>query len=255
MTCCEISGRPDTSSDWGPIRLCRANPLSHLGIARSGPRDPRCDRGMVLDSVTNPSLSTSDGELLEAVHTRAVDAHGVIVLFHPHPQQGGTMRAPILGAIAKHAVSEGFDVFRFNFRGAGGSTGVHGDGHDELRDVDAAMTYASHLDVPLAGMAGWSFGAAVSLSWQAQTGSTVPFVGIAPPVSSPLTPALPDPTNLAPARRRFIIGERDQFIKADDLAAYAESISAEIIRYSGSDHFFVLKHKQLAEDVVRLIKG
>lgn len=239
----------------GSIRLGHADPLSHPRIARGRPRDPRCNRGVVLNSVTNLSLSTSDGEHLEALHTKSVDAHGIIVLFHPHPQQGGTMRAPILGAIAKRAVSDGFDVLRFNFRGVGGSTGIHGDGHDELRDADAAMTYASHLDVPLAGMAGWSFGAAVSLSWQAQTGSTVPYVGIAPPVSSPLTPALPDATNLAPARRRFIIGERDQFIGADDLAAYAESISAEIIRYPGTDHFFVLKHRRIAEDVVGLIRG
>lgn len=232
----------------------RANPLSHLGIARGRSRDPRCDRGVVLDSVTNLSLSTSDGEHLEAVHTKAVDAHGIIVLCHPHPQHGGTMRAPMLGTIAKHAVSDGFDVLRFNFRGAGGSTGVHGDGHEELRDVDAAMTYASRLEVPLVGIAGWSFGAAVALSWQAQTGSTVPYVGIAPPVSSPLTPVLPDPTNLAPARRRFIIGERDQFIDPDELETYAQSISAEIVRYPGTDHFFLLKHKSLAEDVVDLIR-
>jgi len=205
--------------------------------------------------VTILSLTTSDGERLEAVHDKADSADGIIVLCHPHPQQGGTMRAPILGVIARCAVSEGFDVLRFNFRGAGGSTGVHGDGHDELRDVDAAMGYAAGLGSSVAGMVGWSFGAAVSLSWQAKTGSNVPYVGIAPPVSSPLTPPLPDAADLAQARRAFVIGERDQFIEADELAKYAESISAEIITYPGTDHFFVSKHERLAQDVVKLIKG
>jgi len=163
------------------------------------------------------------------------------------------MRAPMLGAIAKHAVSEGFDVVRFNFRGVGGSTGIHGNGEAELIDVGAAMAFASALDSPIVGMAGWSFGAAVCLNWQAETASTVPYVGIAPPVDSPLTPSLPDPSALESARRGFVIGEKDQFIPADDLEMYAESISAEIIRYPGTDHFFMLKHKRLAADVVALI--
>jgi alpha/beta superfamily hydrolase len=203
--------------------------------------------------VTTLSITTTDGEHLEVIHDPAADVRGVIVLCHPHPQFGGTMRAPMLGAIAKHAVSEGFDVVRFNFRGVGDSTGTHGDGHAELHDVDAAVAFASDLEAPVAGIAGWSFGAAVLLNWQAETESTLPYVGIAPPVDSPLTPRLPDPSDLAEAKRGFVIGERDQFIAADDLAAYAASISAEIIRYPSTDHFFVLKHKQLAEDVVDVI--
>lgn len=165
------------------------------------------------------------------------------------------MRAPMLGAIAKQAVSEGFDVLRFNFRGVGESTGIHGNGEAELRDIDAAMTHASNGNVPVAGLAGWSFGAAVSLNWQAETGSTIPYVGIAPPVSSPLTPRLPEPSRLGKAKRGFVIGDRDQFVPADDLAAYAGSISAKIIRYPGTDHFFVLRHQKLAEDVVGMLSA
>lgn len=205
--------------------------------------------------MTTFTIATTDGERLEAIHESGRSSLGIIVLCHPHPQHGGTMRAPMLGAIAKHAVAEGFDVLRFNFRGVGESTGIHGDGEAELQDVDAAIEFASGLDIPVAGMAGWSFGAAVCLNWQAETASTVSYVGIAPPVNSPLTPALPAPSRLAPARRAFVIGEKDQFIPADELAAYADSISAEIIRYAGTDHFFVLKHARLAEDVVSLISG
>ncbi len=205
--------------------------------------------------MTTLSITTADGEQLEVIHDSRGDARSVIVLCHPHPEHGGTMRAPMLGAIAKHGVSEGIDVVRFNFRGVGESTGVHGDGEAELHDVDAAVEYASTLGMPIAGMAGWSFGAAVCLNWQAENVSTVPYVGIAPPVNSPLTPPLPDPSSLAPARRAFVIGEKDQFIVADELAAYAASISAEIIRYRGTDHFFVLKHTRLAADVIDLITG
>ena len=80
-------------------------------------------------------LTTSDGVQLEALHDPAKNSGGVIVLCHPHPQHGGTMRAPMLGEIANHGASEGFDVLRFNFRGVGESTGIHGNGLDELRDI------------------------------------------------------------------------------------------------------------------------
>jgi hypothetical protein len=203
--------------------------------------------------VTTLSIGTIDGEQLEAIHDSSDASRGAIVLCHPHPQHGGTMRAPMLGAIAKHAVEKGFDVVRFNFRGVGESTGIHGDGEAELNDVDAAMAFASALDSPIVGMAGWSFGAAVCLNWQAEAASTVPYVGIAPPVDSPPTPPLPDPSTLEPARRGFVIGEKDQFIPADELEMYAESISAKIIRYPSTDHFFVLKHKRLADDVLGLL--
>ena len=245
----------NASRDCGPIRLQRADPLSHTRIACRWHGDTRRNRDLVLHPVTTVSITTSDGEQLEVIHDNSDSSRGVIVLCHPHPQQGGTMRAPMLGAIAKLAVTEGFDVVRFNFRGVGESTGIHGNGEAELTDVDAAMAFASALDAPIAGIAGWSFGAAVCLNWQAETGSAVSYVGIAPPVDSPLTPSLPDPLTLAPARRGFVIGEKDQFVPADELATYAESISAEIIRYPDTDHFFVVKHKRLAADVVDLITG
>lgn len=165
------------------------------------------------------------------------------------------MRAPMLKEIARRAVAEGFDVLRFNFRGVDGSTGIHGDGRTEIHDIDAAVAHSTHLGIPLAGTAGWSFGASVLLNWQAHTGSRAPYVGVAPPVQSPLTPDLPDPSDLAIGPRRFIIGERDQFIPADELESYAMSISAETIRYKGTDHFFLLKHKRVADDVVALMSN
>jgi hypothetical protein len=203
--------------------------------------------------MSGPTIESTDGVLLETVLDEAPRAEGSMVLCHPHPQHGGTMRAPILGAIAKRAVSEGYKVLRFNFRGIGNSTGSYGDGTGEMNDIAAAVDWMTSRAAPIAGIAGWSFGAAAALGWQAASGSQIAYVGIAPPVDSPLTPPLPAPDTLMPARRTFIVGDRDQFLDANELEAYGDSIGATTIRYETADHFFVFRHERLAEDVVNAL--
>ena len=160
------------------------------------------------------------------------------------------MRAPIIASIAQRAVEAGYRAVRFNFRGVGRSTGAFGQGAGELLDVAAAVGYAETFEESVLGICGWSFGAATALTWQAQSGSEIAYVGIAPPVNGTLTPALPDPANLRPATRSFIIGARDQFVDVEDLKAYAASIGASIEVYPSADHFLVFKHEKLADDVI-----
>ncbi|MCL1598610.1 MAG: dienelactone hydrolase family protein [Actinomycetia bacterium] len=205
--------------------------------------------------MTTARLHTDDGITLEAIVDAPDDVRGTLILCHPHPQHGGTMRAPILSTIASRAVAAGYRALRFNFRGVGESTGTFGDGIAELTDVAAAAAFAETLDEPLAGITGWSFGAAAALNWQALSDSAIPYVGIAPPVTSPLSPHLPDAARLVPATRQFIIGARDQFVAAEDLKRYATSIGAAVVVYPSADHFFVFKHDKLADDVIAAISS
>lgn len=202
-----------------------------------------------------PRLTTTDGVSLEYVLDLPDEAIGSVVLCHPHPRHGGTMRAPILGAIAKRAVAAGIAVMRFNFRGIGESTGTYDHGIGELLDIDAAVEAMASAAAPLRGISGWSFGAATALNWEAARGSHLTYVGIAPPVRGALTPPLPDPSDLVTGRRTFIVGDRDQFVDADELEDYATAIGATIVRYETADHFFVFRHDRLADDVVGAILG
>ncbi len=193
-------------------------------------------------------LATVDGLRLEARWDLANDPIGTVVLCHPHPLHGGTMTAPLMGTLAEVLVEHRLSVLRFNFRGVGRSEGSHGGGEPELLDIDAATTAASaaYEDLPSA-LSGWSFGAATALRWSAARNSTRPYVGIAPPVRSELTPLLPAPDELEPARRSFVIGERDQFVEVADLEAYARSIGATVHVIAGSDHFFYFRERRVAE--------
>lgn len=197
------------------------------------------------------TLVTADGVTLEArwdVHDEGL--HSAAVLCHPHPRHAGTMDAPLLAAVARYLAEHGFAVLRFNFRGVGASTGSWGGGTAEIDDVAAAVAAAreAHPELPL-GVAGWSFGAVASLRWQARTKSTAPWVGIAPPVrlsvgGDPLD--LPDPDTLAPARRLFLVGDRDQFTAPEVLGAYVAAVQGHIEILTGSDHFFHFRERSVA---------
>ncbi len=196
---------------------------------------------------SNATLATSDGVVLDARWDRPAETRGVVVFCHPHPRYGGTMHAPLMHRVALGLVDAGFAVLRFNFRGVGASTGTWGGGTGEIEDVNTAVTAAreAHPDLTLS-LAGWSFGALTSLRWQARTGDTSPYAGIALPLDM-----YRPPHALAPGRRTLIIGDRDQFTTVAATQAYGELIGATVEVLTGSDHFFVFRHDRVTALLVR----
>jgi uncharacterized protein len=166
------------------------------------------------------------------------------------------MRAPLLRTVAAGLLAHGFPVLRFNFRGVGASTGSWGGGQLEEHDVAAAAAagLVAFPTLPLA-LVGWSFGAIAALRWQATTAGAAAFVGIAPPADAGLTPGLPAPERLAPARRLFVIGDRDQFTAVDDLQQYATRAGAAVQVLSGSDHFFYGRERRVADAAAAHLAG
>lgn len=182
-------------------------------------------------------LTTSDGITLEArIDQPEGEASRVTVFCHPHPEEGGTMNAPLMIAVTQVLTGRGHTVVRFNFRGTGASGGSHSDGEDELLDVAAAVKHARTTELQL-GLAGWSFGAGVVLNWLAEQGEELPYCGIAPPPGQ-----LPD--SLPEGPKRIILGTRDQVIDRDALVEYAASKGIDLVLTSG-DHFFHGRGKRI----------
>jgi hypothetical protein len=202
------------------------------------------------------SLTTSDGLQLEAELAMVEDepAWAGAVLTHPHPQQGGNMRSIVPGTLFAELPAAGVAALRFNFRGVGGSSGTYGGGVDERLDVIAALDHlvgSLPAGLPVV-LAGWSFGADVSLS--VGDARISGWFCAAPPLR------IVDPTTMVagtdPRPKLLAVPERDQFRRPDavrDLVADWPACRIEVI--PGADHFFVGRTDRLTPLCLELLRS
>ncbi|MCJ7672876.1 MAG: hypothetical protein MUP67_12655 [Acidimicrobiia bacterium] len=193
---------------------------------------------------TARSLTTSDGESLVAEFALAAGAErAAMVLCHPHPQYGGTMRSIVISALFEALPAAGVTCLRFNYRGVAGSTGTHDGGRAERVDALAAVHALVEVvgtDLPLI-LTGWSFGADVALS--VADAPIAAWLAIAPPLrfATDLAPVAGDarPKHLA-------LAEHDEFRPphevADAVAAWTAT-TTEVV--GGASHFFIGRTERL----------
>jgi alpha/beta superfamily hydrolase len=182
-------------------------------------------------------LHTGDGLDLEAELRLGTSPRAAVVLAHPHPQQGGSMRSLVTSELFSALPDRGIAALRFNFRGVEASEGEHGGGIAEHADIVAALdALASRVTaVPLV-LAGWSFGADVSLS--VLDARLAGWFLIAAPLRVLATEAFVASTD--PRPKFFVVPEKDQFRQPDAVRAFTDGwINTEITVVAGADHFLV----------------
>lgn len=188
------------------------------------------------------------------------------VICHPHPLYGGDMHNNVVMGVHDALLQCGFATLRFNFRGAGGSEGVHENGIAEVDDVLAALRFlaaAEGVDAARLALVGYSFGAGVALR-ASQGSSSSPFpvgegdgetslkskaapapardiavralaaIGCPPRAVDALTPRKPLPC-------LFIAGERDHIASPQALKPAVARLPqpAHVVPVPRADHFFV----------------
>lgn len=194
-------------------------------------------------------MASTDGVELEAELARPSGNPTLgVVLCHPHPQYGGTMRSMVISALFEALPTIGTLTLRFNFRGVERSTGAHDDGPGERDDARAAVrTLAEALPAgaPL-HLIGWSFGADVALS--VRDDAVTSWIAIAPPLR--LVDDL-DAIGADPRRKLLVLGERDDIATpeaATTTTADWNNTRAEVI--AGASHFFVGRTDRLTDLVL-----
>lgn len=171
-----------------------------------------------------------------------------VVIAHPLPTHGGSMRNPLMAYLARSAAEHGWYALRFNFRGVGASAGTWSGGRDEHEDLAAAVAHARALapDLPL-GVVGFSFGALTTLRWIERGGRADAYVLLGLPLRSERgepradMPAVPDGALI-------VNGELDAFGAASEIReAYPR---ANVVEIAGSDHFFMGKRDAMGRVVM-----
>ncbi len=198
-------------------------------------------------------LTASDGTTLEAeiVSPDGGPARAGMVLCHPHPQFGGTMRSIVIGALFEALPAAGVECVRFNFRGVEGSAGTFAGGDLERLDALAAIGYL-HPRLPATAplvLAGWSFGADVAMSC------------VAPELAGWLLVACPlrfahdvDAVASDPRPKQLVLAERDEFRAPDEVereVADWRATSVEVVR--GASHFFVGRTDQVVAHALAFV--
>ena len=190
---------------------------------------------MTLQAVRFPAAGVKPPDLEGELWTPDGDdpAPGVVVA-HPHPQRGGSMNNNVVMALCEGMLAAGIASLRFNFRGVGRSGGTYDDGVGEGQDILGAIAYLAEQPGIVAdrlGLAGYSFGARLSLSVASEAASVRALLCVAPPLREPVQVHCPF---------AVLIGDRDQNLAAG-VEAYASCLPdpTRLRVVAGTDHFWL----------------
>lgn len=173
-------------------------------------------------------------------------ATAIVVIAHPLPTHGGTMRNPLMASLARAVAERGWYALRFNFRGVGESAGEWSGGLAEPADLIDAVDHARNIapGLPL-GVIGFSFGAVTVLRWITSGGHPDAYALLGLPLRAVTQTSRELPP--VPSGSLIVNGERDEFGTAEELRAkYPE---ADVVEIKGADHYFTGQR----EDLTRLV--
>ncbi len=190
-------------------------------------------------------------------HQPNADRSPVALILHPHPQFGGTMNNKVVYNLFHAFARKGFSALRFNFRGVGKSQGAFDNGQGELSDAASALDWlqASNPNASACWVAGFSFGAWISMQLLMRRPEIDGFVSVAPPANvldfSFLAPC--------PASGLIVHGADDDIVPTEEVEKLAAKLQVQRgieISYetiAGANHFFEEKLPDLNTQVERYL--
>lgn len=177
----------------------------------------------------------------------------IALVLHPHPLYGGTMQNKVVHQLGQIFQRHDFSLLRFNFRGVGRSTGEYDHGIGELSDAASALDWLQQLNenAPQCWIAGFSFGAWISMQLLMRRPEISGFISVSPPAN------MYDFSFLAPcpASGAIIHGTADQVATPDAVEKLVQKLSSqknikiEHIKIKGANHFYDTHLDELSKHV------
>jgi len=185
---------------------------------------------------------------LQAIYQAGEHGKPAVVVCHPHPNFGGTMRNKVVYWMARAFENTGCTVLRFNFRGVELSEGVWDDGEGEADDVAAVLDWL-HEQKPEAPLwlAGFSFGSYAGLKAASHDDRVVRLFAVAPAVNLWNFDFMLHETRPL----KVIQGTRDEIVPFELVESWVERLeSPKFHVIEGADHFFSGQLEKLCELLV-----
>ena len=203
-------------------------------------------------SIRSFSLQGPAGPLEALLNEGTPHASHAAVVTHPHPLYGGTLHNKVVFHATKTLNALGLPVLRFNFRGAGLSTGEHDHGIGEVDDVRAALDWLDlEFHLPLI-FAGFSFGAAVGLRAACPDPRVQAVIALGTPIS-PVDDRSYDYDFLKTCAKPklFVSGSRDQFATKARLQHLVAELPdpKKLVIIEAADHFFEGRLREMRDAV------
>jgi alpha/beta superfamily hydrolase len=173
-----------------------------------------------------------------------------VVICHPHPLMGGSMHNNVVEAIRDAFALQNYATLRFNFRGAGKSTGNYDEGRGEQTDILSAHEFLKKNGIEKIFLVGYSFGAWVGSKVLEQFNQLfVASILISPPLNY-FDFKWNDLKNKIDL---LVCGDRDQFCDAEVLRKQAKIINSPMETIYETDHFYSGKEKELIDILLKYI--
>lgn len=179
---------------------------------------------------------------LEGCYARAAGTERGAVVSHPHPLMGGSLENNVVETLAETFFDRGYAALRFNFRGVGRSGGRYDEGLGEQDDLLAAAGVLQRDGIREIVLAGYSFGAWVTVEVLRRLPAPVGGVLVAPPIDLMDF----DFSGLAGKIRLIVAGDRDPYCGVKRLLEAAVRIQAPVEILPGADHFYSGREGELS---------
>lgn len=167
------------------------------------------------------------------------------IVCHPHPLQGGTMNNKVVTTLTRVIREFGGTAIRFNYRKF--DNGI-GETQDTLEMLQLARQKWPQAEIWLAG---FSYGAYISLKVAAQEKNIKQLISVAPAVNNA------DFSGLHPhCPWTVVIAETDEVVPAQDIKEWIKTLSPAptVISFENTSHFFHGKLIDLRDTLIASLK-
>jgi len=198
-------------------------------------------------SLTRLLIDGPAGKIETDINDPGSARHGIALIAHPNPVQGGTKDNKVVTTLAKAFFALGYVAARPNFRGVGASDGQFDQGNGETEDMlavagDLKQRYG---DLPVV-LAGFSFGSFVQTR-VAQRLTAEGMVLVGPAVNR-------FPAATVPGDTLVIHGEHDDVVPLAAVLDWARPQNLPVVVIPGGEHFFHGRLNLLSDIVVRYFR-